>query len=251
MVYEALKNKQLSHLTPAPGEASFCCHWNQIEPRLIVMTTAASQAFVVEAKDFPACKNIEVVKSYPHPNKAYGCQWNPSKQNEFITACEDGLLRVFDFSIDSTNPVKTLEGHTRKVYNVVFSPILPNVCASGSDDRTIRIWRTDQSESPMMAVCGGEGVKNSHSQNVRALCFIPEIPFALLSGSWDATIKMWDIRTGNHMWTLTDHASDVYGITLHPKRPFVFSSCSRDTSIRTFIVDGFIQSLKINFLTTT
>ena len=53
------------------------------------------------------------------------------------------------------------------------------------------------------------------------------------------------------MWTLTDHASDVYGITLHPKRPFVFSSCSRDTSIRTFIVDGFIQSLKINFLTTT
>ena len=83
---------------------------------------------------------------------------------------------------------------------------------------------------------------------MRALCFIPEIPFALLSGSWDATIKMWDIRSGNHMWTLTDHASDVYGITLHPQRPFTFSSCSRDTSIRTFIIDGFIQSLKLNFL---
>lgn len=107
------------------------------------MTTAVNQAFVVEAKDYPACKNLEIVKTYPHPNKVYGCQWNPTKQNEFITACEDGMIRVFDFSINSTNPVKTLEGHTRKVYNVVFSPILPNVCASGSDDRTIRIWRTD------------------------------------------------------------------------------------------------------------
>ena len=87
--------------------------------------------------------------------------------------------------------------------------------------------------------------------NVRALCFLPEIPFALLSGSWDATIKMWDIRNGNHLWTLTDHCSDVYGITAHPLRPFVFSSCSRDTSIRTFIIDGFIQSLKINFLAST
>ena len=100
-----------------------------------------------------------------------------------------------------------------------------------------------------MTICGGEGVKNSHTQNVRGLAFIPDIPFALLSGSWDGSIKMWDIRNGSHLYTLKDHCSDVYGITLHPHRPFIFSSCSRDTSIRTFIIDGFIQSLKINFLT--
>ena len=61
---------------------------------------------------------------------------------------------------------------------------------------------------------------------------------------------MWDIRNGNNLWTINDHCSDVYGISLHPSRPFIFSSCSRDTSIRTFIIDGFIQSLKINFLAT-
>lgn len=99
-----------------------------------------------------------------------------------------------------------------------------------------------------MQICGGDGVKNSHTGNVRALAFIPDIPFALLSGAWDAKIKMWDIRNGVNLWTLSDHCSDVYGITLHPERPFVFSSCSRDTSIRTFTIDGLIQSLKINFL---
>lgn len=166
-----------------------------------------------------------------------------------MTACNDGLVRLYDIANESPSPIKTFEGHTEKIYNVIFSPVLKNLAASGSDDKTIRVWRTDGDSNPM-SVCGGEGVKNSHKQNVRALAFIPEIPFAILSGSWDATIKMWDIRNGNHLWSLTDHCSDVYGITLHPDRPFVFSSCSRDTSIRTFIIDGFIQSLKINFLST-
>jgi len=203
------------------------------------MSSSANGVFVILVADYPICKQLVIAKEYPHPNKAFGVCWNPTRENEFVTACEDGLLRVFDFSADSVLAVKTMEGHTQKIYNVVFSPVLPNLVASGSDDRTIRIWRTDEGSTPV-AVCGGEGIKNSHTQNVRAICFLPEIPFALLSGSWDATIKMWDIRTGNHMWTLTDHASDVYGITLHPNRPFTFASCSRDTSIRTFIIDGFI-----------
>ena len=65
------------------------------------------------------------------------------KQNEFVTACEDKLLRLFDFSISETNPVKSFEGHTSKIYNIVYSPVLPNIVASGSDDKTIRIWRID------------------------------------------------------------------------------------------------------------
>ena len=125
---------------------------------------------------------------------------------------------------------------------------LKNIFASAGDDRAVRVWKSDGPPTPT-AICGGENIKNSHTQNVRALSFIPDIPFAILSGSWDASIKMWDIRNGNHLWTINDHCSDVYGITLHPNRPFVFSSCSRDTSIRTFTIDGFIQSLKINFLT--
>ena len=91
-------------------------------------------------------------------------------------------------------------------------------------------------------------MRNSHTDKVRALCFLPEIPYALLSGSWDSTIKMWDIRSGNCMLTINDHCSDVYGLSFHPERPFVFSSCSRDTSIRTFCIEGMISSLKLNFL---
>lgn len=50
------------------------------------------------------------------------------------------------------------------------------------------------------------------------------------------------------MYTITDHNADVYGITFHPQRPFLFASCSRDTTIRLFVLDGLISALKMQLL---
>ena len=50
------------------------------------------------------------------------------------------------------------------------------------------------------------------------------------------------------MYSITDHNSDVYGITFHPARPFLFASCSRDTTIRLFNIDGLVSSLKMQLL---
>ncbi len=113
---------------------------------------------------------------------------------------------------------------------------------------TIRIWDTTREIPAAITVCGGQDVKGSHTGNVRALAFLPEITWCLISGSWDSLIKLWDIRNGNCMYTITDHNSDVYGITLHPARPFLFASCSRDTTIRLFSIDGLVSSLKMQLL---
>lgn len=50
------------------------------------------------------------------------------------------------------------------------------------------------------------------------------------------------------MYTITDHNADVYGISFHPSRPFLFASCSRDTTIRLFSLDGLISVLKMQLL---
>ena len=36
-----------------------------------------------------------------------------------------------------------------------------------------------------------------HVSNVRGLLWHTEIPFLVVTGSWDATIRMWDIRTAS------------------------------------------------------
>jgi len=113
----------------------------------------------------------------------------------FISGCKDAKVRFFDIS--SPNPIKVFTGHNNRVYNVIFNPNLPNLIASGSDDLSIRIWDTQREIPAAITVCGGSEVKGSHTGYVRALAFLPEITWCLVSGSWDSQIKLWDIRNGN------------------------------------------------------
>jgi WD repeat-containing protein 17 len=59
-----------------------------------------------------------------------------------------------------------------------------------------------------------------------------EIPWLLMSGGWDMTIRIWDIRQGECINVIYDHHADVYGLISHPQRPFIYVTCSRDTTIR-------------------
>jgi hypothetical protein len=41
----------------------------------------------------------------------------------------------------------------------------------------------------------------------------------------------------------SDHGADIYGIVAHPERPFTFVSCSRDTTVRVFELDGMYKNI--------
>ena len=57
-----------------------------------------------------------------------------------------------------------------------------------------------------------------HTSNVRGILWHTEISFVAITGSWDATIRVWDVRTGVCMKKICDHHADVYGIAAHPDR---------------------------------
>lgn len=54
-------------------------------------------------------------------------------------------------------------------------------------------------------------VLSGHTAPVRGLMWNPEIPYLLISGSWDYTIRVWDTRDGTCLDTVYDHGADVYG----------------------------------------
>jgi WD40 repeat protein len=38
----------------------------------------------------------------------------------------------------------------------------------------------------------------------------------LASGSWDSTVKIWDVKTGKELKTLRGHAGFIYGLAFSP-----------------------------------
>ena len=81
------------------------------------------------------------------------------------------------FTIGST-AVRVLKGHTQKVFNVAWSPLIPGCLASTSDDCTARIWfDTTGSDAQDAAVLVG------HTSKVRAVLWHPEFAHILHTGA--------------------------------------------------------------------
>ena len=71
------------------------------------------------------------------------------------------------------------------------------------------------------------GELNGHDNSVRALCKINDNYFA--SGSFDNTIKIWDINGKKCVNTLIGHSSNVVGIINYDDK---IISCSNDRTIK-------------------
>jgi WD40 repeat protein len=162
-----------------------------------------------------------------------------------------GVIAVIAYNL-SASPVAlkySLKGHTNFINALAFSPD-SKVLATGSGDRTVRLWDTQTGElkrwlpeqrglvlavsfSPdgktlasgsiiadeKGAVRGGEikiwdaetgreerSLTSYNNSGVYAVAFSPDGQ-KLISGNSDQTVKLWDVRTGNLLRTLTEHPS--------------------------------------------
>jgi WD40 repeat protein/serine/threonine protein kinase len=99
--------------------------------------------------------------------------------------------------------------------------------ASGSKDRTIRLWDVDSGECLR--------VLTGHAGAVRALCF-DATGRRLLSGSKDATLRLWELSSGRCLQLFRGHKEAVNAACLTADGRFLLSA-SQDETLKLWEVE--------------
>ena len=90
-------------------------------------------------------------------------------------------------------------GHTRVIHTVAFSPNSQTI-ASGSGDKTIKVWSLNQKKLAYTL--------SGHSNWVNSVAFSPDGKI-LASGSGDRTLKLWNLQNGRLIRTISGHSDWV------------------------------------------
>ena len=117
--------------------------------------------------------------------------------------------------------VQFADGTLNSVLVLAFSPDGTKL-ASGSRDKTVRLWDTDTGNELMTL--------RKHTGWINTLAFSPDGK-RIASGSTDKTVQLWDTATGAHLATLTKHRRGIAALAFSPDGQ-TLASGSMDGTIR-------------------
>lgn len=118
---------------------------------------------------------------------------------EYLESDSASTIRVV--SVEKGTVLQTLEGHTQDIMSINCSPD-GNTIASGSLDKSIRVWKKTGEEFSLSYVL------DKHFLGVTSVS-IDASGKQLLSGSHDTTIRLWELETGELFRTFIGHTNRV------------------------------------------
>ncbi|MCY7385575.1 MAG: serine/threonine protein kinase [Microcoleus sp. CAN_BIN18] len=131
------------------------------------------------------------------------------------------MQRVVPTRAPTWRCVHTLVGHSQAVTSVAFS-LDGATLASGSEDKTIEMWKLDAGKR-WYTLTG-------HSDWVTCVAFSPD-GATLASGGRDKTIQIWDLNKGKWWYALRGHEDRVYAVAFSPDGQ-VLATGSRDKTVQ-------------------
>ena len=155
-----------------------------------------------------------------------------------VSGSTDRSVRVWDISTGRC--LHVFQGHTSTVRClVILNPVQVDTAAdgtpimmpkepliiTGSRDSTLRVWKLPQPGEPSVKQAGPPAndhdnryflrTLSGHHNSVRAIAAHGD---TLISGSYDCTVRVWKISTGDLVHRLQGHTQKVYSVVLDHAR---------------------------------
>lgn len=127
----------------------------------------------------------------------------------------------------------TLRGHSDWVTSIATTPEDPNLLLSSSRDKAVLVWTLTHSPAAGTeddAYGYARRALRGHNHFVSDVVISSDGQFAL-SGSWDGTLRLWEIHSGRTTRRFVGHAKDVLSVAFSVDNRQIVSG-SRDKSIK-------------------
>lgn len=131
----------------------------------------------------------------------------------FATCSTDKMIYVC--RLGEAQPLRTFQGHEDEVNAIRWDPS-GSLLASCSDDFSAKIWsmKSDRCIYDF----------KEHTKEIYTIKWSPTGPgtnnpnkdLVLASASFDASIKIWDVKVGKCLHSLTKHTDPVYSVSFSP-----------------------------------
>jgi guanine nucleotide-binding protein subunit beta-2-like 1 protein len=120
-----------------------------------------------------------------------------------------------------------LKGHDGWVTCLATSTEKPNLLLSGSRDKTLMTWNLTKGQEkyglPLHSLHG-------HSHFIQDIVISSDGQFAL-SASWDGTVRLWDLATGESTRRFVSHTKDVLSVAFSVDNRQIVTG-SRDRTVK-------------------
>ena len=123
-----------------------------------------------------------------HLNNMASCNAILQPDIGLIAASSYNNTIIWDLLNNVAVPLKMLVSHSGPVSALALSPD-KSLLASGATGSIIVLWSYKTQSSYLKGL-------NGHTSQVRALLFVSNQ--ILVSGSWDLSIKIWNVSSGKH-----------------------------------------------------
>jgi len=121
-----------------------------------------------------------------------------------------------------------LKGHAGWVTSIATTPESNDMILSASRDKTVIVWNLTREDSTNYGV--PRKALRGHSHFVQDVVISSDGQFAL-SGSWDHTLRLWDLNSGTTTRRFVGHTKDVLSVAFSADNRQIVSG-SRDKTIK-------------------